>query len=251
MNKFFLFILFYFFLIYSAYGQAKQGTYLVGVEEVNYPPFYDFSASDIEHLRPSFTRDLLSHFFEIHKIPYRFIALPIKRFDKWYIENNIDFKFPDNKRWRVGEDAKLPIIFSQPVLKLTAGTYVLKKHGNINVDDVKTLVTITGFFPSLWVNHIASGKVKLVEENTPMSIVKHILFGNAVATNIDQNVISHTLNKLGMKRDIVLAKNIKHESYFYHFSTIKHPEILALFDQFLLNNQAFVSELKQKYKIVE
>jgi len=251
MKTFFLYIFFYFIAICFAYGQTKQDVYLVGVEEVSYPPFYDFDARDSKHIRPSYTRDLLCHFFETHHIPYRFVALPIKRFDKWYIENNIDFKFPDNKRWRVGADASLPIIFSQPVLKLTAGTYVLKKHETISKEEVKTLITITGFSPTLWVDSIADGTVKLREENTAMSIVKHILYGNVVATNIDQNVICHTLRQLKKSCDIVLAKNIEHEHYYYHFSTIKHPKVLALFDQFLLNNQPFIANLKSKYKIKE
>ncbi|AGH44241.1 hypothetical protein [Paraglaciecola psychrophila] len=32
-----------------------------------------------------------------HKITY--LPLPINQFPKWFFEEDIDFKFPDNRRW--------------------------------------------------------------------------------------------------------------------------------------------------------
>ncbi len=72
------------------YSYAKE--FIIGVEDVSYYPLYDFSSTDTN--RPSFSKDLLSTFFEQHNYSYRFVALPIKRFNKWYEENGIDFKFP-------------------------------------------------------------------------------------------------------------------------------------------------------------
>ena len=89
--------------------------FIIGVEEVSYYPLYDFAANNTN--RPSFTKDLLTTFFEQHNYPYRFMALPIKRFNKWYEEKGIDFKFPDNVRWREDKRNKLNITFSESVVK--------------------------------------------------------------------------------------------------------------------------------------
>lgn len=229
--------------------QAKEVEYIVGVEAISYYPLFDFATNDAD--RPSFTRDLLARFFESHQLKYRFVPLPIKRFDKWFIEQNIDFKFPDNFRWRADKENKLNIIFSDPVIKLEAGTYVLRKNRNIERHHISKLATIRGFHPTLWLNEVQSKQVILQQENSPISIVKHLLRGNTDATNIDINVINSQLDKLDQNNQVVLARNITHQQYYYHFSSIKYPEIIKLFNNFLVDNQKYIESLKQKYKIVE
>ncbi|WP_440875721.1 hypothetical protein [Thalassotalea sp. PLHSN55] len=245
-------MLFLLFLLVSAFCSAKQvddKTYVIGVEAIDYYPLYDFDYQNT--VKPSFTRDLLSGFFESKDYSYRFLPLPIKRFNRWYVEQNIDFKFPDNIRWRDSEKIKLDITYSEPVLYLMAGAYVLKKNAKINREQVKKLGTMTGFYPTLWVNEINSGHTKLVESVATRSIVKHLLYGNVDATNIDQNVIAHNQRKLNSNSEIVLNQNIHHEKYAYFFSSIQYPEIIKEFNQYLRDNKQKVDALKQKYHLVE
>lgn len=238
-----------FLLILTLQTQAKEQEYTVGVEAVSYYPLFDFSADDVN--KPSFTRELLVKFFESHKLKYRFVALPIKRFDKWFIEQNIDFKFPDNIRWREDKKNKLKIVFSDPVIELEAGTYVLRQNRGVSREKIKRLATISGFHPTLWLSEIQSNQVVLQEVNSPISIIKHLLRGHTDATNIDKNVINSHLEQLGESKEIVLAKNITHQYYYYHFSSIKYPEIIKLFNNFLVENKKYIESLKQKYQIVE
>lgn len=236
-------------LLFANINLAISQEFIIGVEEVSYYPLYDFSAAGTN--KPSFSKDLLTTFFEQHDYSYRFIALPIKRFNKWYIENSIDFKFPDNMRWRDGEQHKLNITFSQPVVKLMAGTYVLKSNAKFERDKIEKLATILGFVPTLWLDKIESGELQLIEDSTPFGIVKHILHGNVEATNIDANVIRYNLKLLGKPNAIVLNTNIKHEVFSYHLSSIKHPEVIEQFNSFLQKNSALLQQLKQKYDINE
>lgn len=236
------------FLIVSInYSYAKE--FIIGVEEVSYYPLYDFSANDTS--RPSFSKDLLTAFFEEYNYSYRFVALPIKRFNQWYVEKGIDFKFPDNVRWRNDKQNKLNITFSQSVIKLMAGSYVLKSNKNYQRADVKKLGTIFGFVPTMWFDKLDSKELRLIEENTPFAVIKHLLHGNVDATNIDSNVIRHNLKRLNKPEAIVLNTNIKHEVYSYHLSSIQYPEIIKQFDGFLQNNAELVQQLKEKYDIVE
>jgi len=237
------------FLSFTNINITFAQEFIVGVEEVSYYPLYDFSATDTT--RPSFSKDLLTIFFEQHNYSYRFMALPIKRFNLWYVEKGIDFKFPDNVRWRDDKQNKLNITFSQSVVKLMAGSYVLKSNANFKRDDIKKLGTIFGFVPTLWFDRLESKKLELIEENSPLGIVKHILHGNVDATNIDSNVIRHNLKLVENPQSIVLNKNIKHEIYGYHLSSIKHPKIIKQFDDFLQNNPKLLQQLKQKYDISE
>ncbi|OUR59993.1 hypothetical protein A9Q74_15785 [Colwellia sp. 39_35_sub15_T18] len=226
---------------------AKE--FIIGVEEVSYYPLYDFSATN--ESRPSYSKDLLTAFFKQHNYSYRFVALPIKRFNKWYVEKGIDFKFPDNMIWRDDKQNKLNITFSQSVIELMAGSYVLASNAKYRRDDVKRLATIFGFSPTLWFDKVATKEIELIEENSPLSIVKHVLHGNVDATNIDSNVIRHNLKLLKNPQTIILNTHIKHEVFSYYLSSIKHPEIIKQFDDFLQNNAKLVLQLKKKYGIIE
>lgn len=228
---------------------AEEKTFIIGVEDVSYYPIYDFSSASGHH--PSFTQELLSTFFEKHQYSYRFVALPIKRFNQWYVERGIDFKFPDNQRWRQGTDNPLGVTFSAPVLKLMSGSYVLKSRLPMARHEVKSMGTILGFHPTLWQNEVKSKELILQEESSPLSIVKHLLHGNVDATNIDGNVIRYNLKKLNRSGALVLNKAIYHEVYAFHFSSIKYPGVIAEFNAFLKNNAQQVKALKEKYQITE
>jgi len=236
-------------VLFANINHAYAKEFTIGVEDISYYPLYDFSATNTN--RPSYSKDLLTAFFEEHNYSYRFVALPIKRFNKWYTEKELDFKFPDNQKWRDDKQNKLNIIFSQSAIKLMAGSYVLASNAIYKRDDVKRLATIFGFSPTLWFDKIVTKEVELIEENSPLSIVKHVLYGNADATNIDSNVIRHNLKFLKNPQTIILNTNIKHQVFSYHLSSIKHPEIIKQFDEFLQNNSKLLLELKKKYDIIE
>ncbi|ASP46983.1 hypothetical protein [Cognaticolwellia beringensis] len=228
--------------------QAKE--YVIGVEDVSYYPLYDFSIEGVD--RDSFTKELLSTFFRHQGYKYKFVALPVKRFDKWYVEETIDFKFPDNERWRSGESKKLKLTFSQPVLYLIAGTFVLKKNKNKPREAIKRLGTIFGFFPTLWYDRVDNNTIELVENSSSYSLVKHLLYDNIDAVNIERNVIDYNLKLLNKAQDaVVLNKHIQHQRYAFHFSTILHPKIIQEFDQFLNDHSQQIADLKNKYGIVE
>jgi quinol monooxygenase YgiN len=240
------------YIFFSSFGFCTAATakvFVIGVEAVNYYPFYNFSNES--NNKPSFTRELLETFFKAQGHQIRFLALPVKRFDKWYIENSIDFKFPDNVRWRESSQY-LNLSYSVPVVNLTAGTYVVKAKANIARDNVERLATIFGFFPTLWYDKISDKSITLVEESSPLSVVKHVLYGNVEATNIDKNVINYNLLILNKEPDeIVLNENIKNEHYAYHFSSIRYPQIIKQFNEYLVRNHQLLADLKQKYGIIE
>ncbi|MCH2057070.1 MAG: hypothetical protein MK214_10795 [Thalassotalea sp.] len=98
---------------------------------------------------------------------------------------------------------------------------------------------------------ISKNKVTLYEESTPLAIVRHLLTGNSIVTNIDLNVINANLIKLNKEGEVVLAEGIFHEQYSYHFSSIRYPEIITKLNQFLTQNKALVDEVKAKYYLSE
>jgi hypothetical protein len=238
-----------FVLSFGVSYAVENKEFVIGVEAVNYYPLINFSVND--DTKESYTKELLSRFFESKNYPYRFLALPIKRFDKWYVEEGIDFKYPDNPLWRTKKDDLLKIFFSEPTIKLIAGSYVLNKNKMLPRDEIKKIGTILGFVPTLWLDKVGSGEVKLIEESSPFGIVKHVLYGNVDATNIDANVIRHNLELLGLSGGITLNKKTKHEVFSYQLSTMKYPSVIEEFNLFMQENEIFINMIKKKYAIDE
>lgn len=237
-------------IAFFGFSLVQSKEYVIGVEDISYYPLYDFSADNLE--RPSFTKELLSTFFRHQGYKFSFVALPLKRFDKWYVEEAIDFKFPDNPRWRSQESKKLNLFYSEPVLQLIAGSYVLNKNKDMPRKDVKRLGTILGFASTLWYDRLDNNTLELTEASSSFSLVKHLLTGNVDVVNIDKNVINYNLKLL--KHDasaVVLNPHIIHQHFSYYFSTILHPEIITEFNQFLIEQNQLVSALKLKYAIIE
>jgi len=239
----------FFVLSHGVSSAVENNEFVIGVEAVNYYPLIDFTLND--STKDSYTKELLTRFFNSKNYEFRFLALPIKRFDKWYVEEEIDFKYPDNPRWRTKKDDLLKIVFSDPTIKLIAGSYVLKKNRMLPKDKIKKLGTILGFIPTLWFDEVASGELRLIEESSPFGIVKHVLYGNVDATNIDENVIRYNLKLLGQPDKIVLNREAKREVFSYQLSTMKYPEIIDEFNVFMKNNKQIIDKIKKKYGIDE
>lgn len=229
-------------------AQAYEKVYVVGVEALNYYPLYRFEDDKVN--LPSFAHDLFHKFFTSHGYKFRFQPLPIRRFNQWYQENQIDFRFPDNADW-LESTTKSKLTFSEPVNYVVAGTFVLKQNRELKREQIDSLVTMTGYYPTFWIDRIKAGSTSLIETGSTLSVVKHVLLGNVKATNVEPSVLNHRMKELGREGEIVLNENIFHQRYPYYLSSNKYPEIIDQFNKFLVKEAGFVAKLKQKYQLVE
>ncbi|GAA5142442.1 hypothetical protein [Thalassotalea piscium] len=218
--------------------------FVVGVQDVPYYPLYDFP-------HPSHSKELLDAFAKSKGYTFTYLALPIKRTDYWYQENEIDFKYPDSKRWSNGRNVFYKLKFSDAVVELLAGAIVRSDNVGKHRSDVKTLGTILGFHATMWLDLMASGNTKLVQSSSPLNIVKQVLYGHVDATNIEPSVANYYLTLIGKEGDLVLDKTLPFEKYTYHLSTIKHEEVLTEFNQFLRENEKLLLDLQEKYDITD
>jgi len=241
-------ILIIFALIFiSSYTYASETkVYKIGVENIDYYPHYAFGHQD-----NSFIKELLETFFKTSQIKYEFVPLPLKRFNQWYLQDNIDFKYPDNAMWRTGDSKKLPIVYSASVIKSTAGSVTQVANLNKNREDIKRLGTITGFAPSLWLDKVESQKIEVLSDTAVLSVIKMATHGLVDVINLDYSVVNYHLNKLNQNKKLLMSEKLPHQKISFYLSTIKHKEVILKFNQYLKNNQSFVTDLKKKYQIVE
>ena len=228
--------------------QNSTQTLILGVEDLHYFPLFDF-----KNRHPTFTTELFDEFGKQFGYKFEFYPMPVKRFDKWLFEKDIDLKFPDNSRWNESEEVNRlskVITYSRPVLHLVAGTITYNKNIK-HKKDVKILGTLLGFYPTKWINEINSGQVELYESSSTLMLVQQLIRGQLDAINLEPTVVNHYLNQIREKEFVYINKNIDYEVYSYHLSSIKYPKVISDFNKFLVDNSEYVEGLRKKYKITD
>ncbi|MFT4928428.1 MAG: polar amino acid transport system substrate-binding protein [Phenylobacterium sp.] len=228
-----------------SYATDKMA-YRIGIEDIDYYPHFAFG-----YKKSSFAKELLERFFQSVNADVTYVSLPLKRFNLWYASDKLDFKYPDNRGWRQDEPEKLPIIYSDEIVQLTAGTTVLVDKLGKKRDNIQRLSTILGFYPTLWVDRVKSKQTIIVSDPSVMSVIKMNINGFVDATNLDYSVIHHQLQKLGKTKVMLMDKSLPHMTYGFHLSTIKHPQMIKQFNRFYKNNPLFIQQLKTKYQIID
>jgi polar amino acid transport system substrate-binding protein len=237
-----------YFCIFCLYlGKVVQAdSFVMGVEDVNYYPYFDFTSDNA-----SFSKTLFDQFAKDsgHQISY--LSLPIKQFPKWLYEENIDFKFPDNARWQETSNIhQLKIHFSDEIVAMTAGTLVMAKNKHKKEAFFKSIGTITGFHPTLWMKQIEQGKVIIYEDSSSKILVKHLVNGLIDGLDIDLAVANDGLKKLHIQEKLVINEHLTKQIYSYQMSTVKYPEIIKQFNQWLIKRHKYIDTLKAKFSIL-
>lgn len=248
VNRRFKISLFFFVTLILFFNQKLNAQeFIIGVEDVSYYPLFEFQTK-----RDTYSKELLNRFASSRGYKFTYLPLPIKRFDKWLMEEKIDFKYPDNSRWYPDPTLKSKYTFSQSTIKLVAGTTVLKSFLKQNKSEFKSLGTLLGFYPTTWIEQIKSGRVKLYEDVSTKILVRQLLENNVDGIDIEPSVISYYLRELGEPTDIVtIDKRYRYDVYDFHFSTIKYPKVIKEFNDFLNSNKTLLIELNRKYNITD
>ncbi len=242
-SRFFLFC----FLLLLLPKISLSQEFVIGVEDVPYYPLFEFKSNRNTH-----TKELLNKFAASKGYTFTYLPLPIKRFDTWLLEDKIDFKYPDNARWYGDASLREKFTFSQSTIKLVAGTTVLKSSLKKDATAFKSLGTLLGFHPTTWIDKIEQGEVELHEDRSTKILIKQLLEKHIDGIDLEPSVIRNYLTELGKSTEIaVIDKRYRYDVYDYHFSTIKYPEIIKEFDEFLSENKPLLEEMNKKYNIID
>jgi len=245
--KHLVFALIFFCFIQIVNKAALAQEFVIGVEDVAYYPLFDFKSN-----KNTYSKELLDRFAASKGYTFVYLPLPIKRFDKWLIEEKIDFKYPDNSRWYPDPNLKNKYSFSHSTIKLVAGTTVLKSFIQRDKAEFKSIGTLLGFYPTTWLEQIKSGQVALYEDVSTKILIRQLISENVDGIDIEPSVIKHYLTELGHSgNEVLIDKRYRYDVYDFHFSTIKYPKVINEFNLFLSNNRILIEKLKVKYKILD
>jgi len=237
-----------FLMLFSLNGICET-TYKIGVEELDYLPY----AMGKHNTYIGYARDLLDAFADKYGYKFEYVVLPIQRLNMTYFDaKTLDFKFPDNPNWvvelRYGEN----IYYSNVAIDEIEGLLVLSEHKGKGIDKIKTIGMPRGFnTPFPYKDKIKSGSILLYQNSDFEGLINQLLIGrvDAVYAGVDAglNIVNVKLN---LNNRVTFDSKLPYMHMNYTLSTMRHPNIIKQFNEFLSKEKALQNSLRKKYGMI-
>ena len=142
------------------------------------------------------------------------------------------------------------VVYSDPVAAYIDGVMVTPNNKNKGEANLKNLGTIKGFTAWTYLDSIKAGKIKIRENPGFVPLLKMAIANRIDGAYLNVDVANYQLNNV-MKQNgaLVFDESLPSTKSNYHLSSVKHPQIIEEFNQFLKQESALVSKLKQKFNL--
>ncbi len=234
------------FYLMSALAPVQAKTYTLGVEDLNYLPYY---ANDQREYY-GFAREFFDLFAKEQGITFEYKVLPVKRLWNDFLNKKLDFKFPDHPYWNGDAKKGLDVIYSEAVVHYIDGVMVTSDNRDITIENLKKLGTVAGFTAWDYLDLIKANKIKIKENSSFVGLLKQAIVGRLDGAYINVSVAQHQLEtELKKPQALVFASQLPHTKDAYLMSSIKHPDLVAALNAFIKKHGEAIRQLKIKYKV--
>lgn len=219
---------------------------VVGVETTYYMPHYAYEGGQYG----GFARAVLDAFAKKsgHELEYR--AMPVARLFNSFLKGEVDLKYPDNAMWRSDAKKDKGVLYSDPVVAYTDGVVVLPERKGQGPEALSNIAMMRGFTPWEFLDRIKAGKMTTLEANAFDAVLLMAINKRAAGAYSNVAVANYTLkNQLKTPDALVFDGGLPHTTSAYHLSTIKRPEIIKQFNDFLTSEKATIDKLKQEHGV--
>ncbi len=230
----------------SAYADDNKKFTVVVQDYVELPPYSRYE----DETYSGFNRDLLDMFAESRGYTFEYVAFPVKRLFYEFVNGTGDLKYPDNSKWALHVKKDAEIHYSDPAVEYVNGVLVPPKSKGTGVDGVKKLGLVAGWTPIGFQDRIANGSVELLENNSYSGLLKQAILGRIDGAYSNVATSKYYLrNVLKQPEALVFDDSLPHVRSARVLSSIKHPELIAEFNEFLKERADEIRELKLEYAV--
>lgn len=226
---------------------AMSANLVIGVEAIDYYPVYKSDGAKYE----GYARDLLDAFASKAGHQFTYKPLPVARLMNDYLTgDSLDLKFPDNAMWAGDMRKGKSIAYSQAALTVQEGVMVLPENKGKPVSAIKTLGTMRGFTPYPYLDFINKKSMTLAENNSFDALIKTAVTKHVDGIYITSLVGDYYLNEvLKTPNALVFDESLPSTKSGFSLSSIKHPEVVKKFDEFMTKEKELIAKLQAKYKL--
>lgn len=127
---------------------------------------------------------------------------------------------------------------------------VRREWQDISLAEFETLAVPLGFTPVKWLSLISAGDVNLIQVPDSSAALQMVLLGRATGADIEYNVARHLMIMMNRPGELVLNTQLPLDEVGFTVSTLRHAELIRELDQFIADNPALLTQLKQRYALV-
>ncbi|MBU2511038.1 hypothetical protein KJ966_06860 [bacterium] len=234
------------FYMMATFASAENREFIVGVENIEYYPHYDFTKEN-----KGVAKRILDLFAQSKNYHFKYRPLPVKRLFSEFVSLELDFKYPDHPLWQKEIKKNVKVIYSKPVVNIVAGTMVLPENVGRGIDSFKTLGTVLGFTPFHWADLIESKKIIIHEDTDVGRLLLQALMGRIDGADVELSVANYHLRLLDKQGALLMDPNLPHLIASFHLSTVTHPDIIKELNLFLMQNSSKIAKMKRQFYIRE
>lgn len=234
-------------MVGSASAAEPRKVFTVGVEDLEYFPQYSYENKQYI----GFGREILDAFAKSRGYTFEYRPLPPSRLFFEHLKGqSLDFKYPDNAYWESHLRTGVKVHYSNPVMPYIDGVFVSPANKGRGTEHLKMLGTVTGFTPWKYYDAIKRKEISLSENDNSISLLKQAVFKRIDGAYINVEVARYQLREVLKQADaLVFDPDLPHIADFYYLSSIKHPQILQEFNDFLAREKALYERIRKKLKI--
>lgn len=225
---------------------AESNTYVIGIEDIDYIPFYSGTQKD---KCGGYAGEFLDTFAKAQGYTFIYQALPIRRLYKYFIEQEVDFKFPDNPYWKAEDKKGKNVVYSKSVVDFIDGVMVLPENKGKGIDELKSLSIVMGFTAWDYLDLINEKKIKISENRYFPGVLKQVIIGRVDGAYINPSVARYQLeNVMNKPNALTFDASLPHTKGSYMMSTIKYPDVIEKLNIYLEQNKQAIEEMRKRHK---
>lgn len=220
-------------------------TYTVAFPDTKFYPQYEFIDGKMKGLLP----DVLRKFAKDSKLSFKMKAYPIKRYVQLFDQGEVDFILPDNPLW-ISKDLLKPVKYSKMIMSSPVRFYEKRGRSIESVEGLKSVATISGYVITPLDDKINNAKVRVLYAKKNKALIQMLLNERAELIFFHSHILKQMIKERKELGDKLIAnKKLSGVKYNYHFSTIKHREIIDKFDEWMGLNRAWIEARAKAYDI--
>ncbi|WP_417699285.1 amino acid ABC transporter substrate-binding protein [Pseudoalteromonas lipolytica] len=231
---------------------AERASYVVGVENIEYLPYYEGSDNNNSRFT-GYSAQLLKLFGRKYDYNIVFYPTPLNRLYKDFItQSYLDFKYPDNPQWQKSfkdiYTKTKQIVYSKPVVTTVTG--IASLNPDTQLSDCTRFGKVRGFTSQRFKAYFVKEGIAVIETADTTELISLLLLNRINCIYISRDVLNYKLReKLNVTTDVYFHELLGVDVQDFHVSTINHPEIITQFNQFLATYSEEIQELKEKFSI--
>lgn len=224
---------------------VSADTYIIGAQNIEYYPHYDFAAENDKGLGWA----ILQAFAEHSGHTFVYLSMPVRRLQMEMLKGNVDFVYPDSPRWYNQITKADEKVFSSSITETLSVTLSKPRLLGKSIDSVQHLAVPFGFTPVKWQQRIDDNKTEITTVEDVYTGLSLLNTGRIDAMDIEYFVSKSVIDRHPSLGKYVVDITLPHNIVNFHLSTVKHEALIGELNAFLSENASLVNKIKKQYGV--